>query len=144
MLGRSRSLRCEPLLRSSSPQHTRTLVNLHNLRAALLVNICGVSLLRPLRLCWGESDHAVNATLALLDTEVALLTPIWIPRICDLPIFGAGLNSPADNFHSMSSCHAARDMMIDTSCVVLEVGVDSESSLNWTTSHDCLLDLVGA
>jgi hypothetical protein len=77
----------------------------------------------------------------MLDAEIALFAPIWIPAVGNLPIIHTIVNSPSNDFHGMSTCHFSRDVVIDPTSIVLEVAVHCEGCLNWTTSHDQLLNL---
>ena len=40
---------------------------------------------------------------------------------------------------SMSSNWLSADMVVDSTSIVLKVGVDSKGDLHWSTSHDCLI-----
>mmetsp|Transcript_21780 Transcript_21780/g.35978 ORF Transcript_21780/g.35978 Transcript_21780/m.35978 type:complete len:238 (+) Transcript_21780:86-799(+) len=93
-----------------------------------------------------RTDHLIlNATLVVSATnsEIAILPPVRVPTVGHLPILGATLNSPTDEFDRMSARHTARDVMVDAASIILEVREDSESCFNRPALHhhslNCLL-----
>jgi len=100
------------------------------------------ALLRPLCIgCRGSRLRFDTAfILATDDAEIALLTPVWIPRICDLPILHTILHTPADHLHSVATRHATGFVLVDASAIVLKVAVDGECNLNRAAFRDGLLE----
>merc|ERR1740123_2686320 len=91
----------------------------------------------------GPDDLILDATLivAAPDPKVALLTPVGVPRISNLPILDIILYSPAHHLHCMTPCEMTSHVVIDSACVILEIRVDFESRLHRPASHDHALDL---
>merc|ERR1719424_2253168 len=104
---------------------------------------CGISAcLAPLCIGAGSQGLILNATLigATAHAEIALLTPIRIPRVCNLPVLHSGINAPANHLHSVTSNLISSHMVVDAPRVVLKVCIHIESDLHWASSHDCLLN----
>merc|ERR1712224_997704 len=78
---------------------------------------------------WARCDDVVfDATLVVTtaNAEVALFRPMWVPRVCDLPIFHSILDTPANHFDSMTTRHLASHMMVDATSVVFKVRIHCE------------------
>ena len=85
-------------------------------------------------------DASVAFRVATDDSEVALLTPVWVPRVGDLPVLGARVDTPSDKLDCVAASHLARGVRVDAAGVVFKVRVDGEGSLDWATFHDHLLN----
>lgn len=85
---------------------------------------------------------ALNAALvsASHDAKVALLTPIWVPAVCDLPVFDAVLFTPSDDLHSVPAFHGSVSVGVDSASVVGKVFVDGECSFHRSSADECLLN----
>merc|ERR550532_2647629 len=101
-------------------------------------------LLGPPRGPAGSCDRVLDAALVVApaDAEVAVLGPVWVPGVRDLPVLHTVLDAPAHELHCMAAGHLARDVVVDAADVVLEVAVDGEGRLHGAPGHDHLLDLL--
>merc|ERR1719215_1305847 len=77
---------------------------------------------------------------AAVHAEVALLGPIRIPGVGDLPILLAVLDAPANDLHGVPASHPAGHVVVDAAGIVLKVGVDGEGHLHGPACHDGPLD----
>merc|ERR1712232_1024199 len=100
----------------------------------------GVSSLAPLRVRVRGHGLLVDSALAKLNPEVALLTPVRIPGVRNLPVIHTVLRAPANNLHGMATDLASTDVVVDATCIILEVRIHRKGNLHWATSHDCLLN----
>jgi len=87
----------------------------------------------------GLDEALVSATA---DTEVTSLTPVLTPRVGDLPVLLAVLDTPADKLDGVATLEGARDVVVDTASVGHEVLVDTEGDLKRTVLDDIGLDLL--
>merc|ERR1712000_410571 len=87
-------------------------------------------------------DLTLDAALvvAALDPEHALVTPILVPAVHDLPIRGAVLGTPADDLDSVAAQVAATRVLIDTRLVCRKVVVDGEDGRDGSILQDVALD----
>ena len=76
------------------------------------------------------------------DAEVAVLSPVRVPAVGDLPVVlaGLGVSSPPDDPNSVPTDGFVGGVLVDAAGVVLEVGVDGEGNLDGATGHDGVLD----
>merc|ERR1712224_752926 len=72
------------------------------------------------------------------DSEVSVLSPVFVPGVGNLPVVDAIVSSPANNLNSMSSKHAAAGVLVNASVVVLKVRVDGECGLHGSMLVDAL------
>ena len=102
------------------------------------------TIVRPLGRGWGAGDLVFDAAVALGvatdDSEVALLAPVRVPRVGDLPVLGARVDAPSNELDSVAAGHLARGVGVDPAGVVLKVRVHGEGGLDWAAFHDHLLD----
>lgn len=70
----------------------------------------------------------INATFVRTaeDAEKTLFTTPRVPQVSNLPIENAVFAFPAHEAHRVTAHCGARDVMVDTRDVVLEVGIDSK------------------
>ena len=82
--------------------------------------------LRPFRARRRARDLVLDAALVLAahDAEEALLAPVGVPRVGDLPVFRTVLDAPSDDLDSVTARRLARRALVDAAGVVLEVAVD--------------------
>mmetsp|Transcript_3161 Transcript_3161/g.5972 ORF Transcript_3161/g.5972 Transcript_3161/m.5972 type:complete len:228 (+) Transcript_3161:254-937(+) len=90
----------------------------------------------------GSCNLAFNVALVVstADAEVPVLSPVWIPRVCNFPILDPSFDTPTDHPDSVSANRLSSDMVVDATAIILEVRVDVECSLHWATRHDGLHD----
>ena len=96
---------------------------------------------------WDTSNHwSFDSTFVVssFDSEISVVSPTLVPWVSNQPVRHAVLNSPSDDFNGMSSQSRSSGMMINSCFVGQEVGINGESSLNWTVGHDFSLDLFDA
>ena len=82
--------------------------------------------LRPFRAGRRARDLVLDAALVLAahDAEEALLAPVGVPRVGDLPVFRTVLNAPTDDLDGVASGGFTGRFLINTARVVLEVAID--------------------
>ena len=82
--------------------------------------------LRPLRARRRARDLVLDAALVLAahDAEEALLAPVRVPRVGDLPVLGAILDAPPNNLDGVTARRLARRALVDAPSIILEVAVD--------------------
>merc|ERR1719215_2456660 len=102
----------------------------------------GVAGTAPLGIGGGRHGLILDAALvgAAADAEVALLGPVRVPGVRDLPVLLAVLDTPAHDLHGVPADLLAGHVGVDAAGVVLEVGEDAESHLHGPAGHDGLLD----
>lgn len=80
------------------------------------------------------------------DLEETALSPAGSPGVGNKPVWRSTLSSPSDDLDSMSSESLSGGVLVNSALVLVEVFVDSESSLSWSIGHDFGLnsrDLLG-
>jgi hypothetical protein len=75
------------------------------------------------------------------DAEISLFTPVWIPRICHLPVGHTILRTPANKADGVSTQSATRHVVIDTAIVVLKVSIDRKGGLDRALGHNRCLNI---
>merc|ERR1711862_1017480 len=75
----------------------------------------------------GKDAALAFAAFALQQTNVALLTPGFPPRVFNLPVFHTVLNTVADRGHAMIQICTAKIGLDDAPGVKLEHGVGLDS-----------------
>jgi len=96
--------------------------------------------------CWelgDSSNHSVvNSAGPHLDLEESIQSPVVVPRVSNEPIVNFILHSPSNNLNGVSSNWSGIGAWsINSALVVHEVIINSEGSLNWSISHDLLLNV---
>eukprot|EP00401_Gymnodinium_catenatum_P054036 CAMPEP_0117504610 /NCGR_PEP_ID=MMETSP0784-20121206/24937_1 /TAXON_ID=39447 /ORGANISM="" /LENGTH=374 /DNA_ID=CAMNT_0005299969 /DNA_START=173 /DNA_END=1295 /DNA_ORIENTATION=- len=88
-------------------------------------------------------DLVLDAALVVApaDPEVAVLAPIRVPRVRNLPILDAAVDAPPDELHSVATSHLTFDVVVDAPSVILEVRVHREGRLNRPALEDHFLDV---
>ena len=86
--------------------------------------------LRPLGAGRRARDLVLDAALVLAadDAEEALLAPVGVPRVGDLPVLGAVLDAPSDDLDGVAARRLARRALVDAAGVVLEIAIDLRRS----------------
>mmetsp|Transcript_111338 Transcript_111338/g.300324 ORF Transcript_111338/g.300324 Transcript_111338/m.300324 type:complete len:479 (+) Transcript_111338:116-1552(+) len=100
--------------------------------------------LRPSGVWAGGGNGVVDAALPALDAEVAVLAPMRVPTVRNLPILDAVVRAPTDDLHRVAAREAPGDVVVDAARVVLEVRIHREGRLHGASGHDHLLDLLDA
>mmetsp|Transcript_177087 Transcript_177087/g.567949 ORF Transcript_177087/g.567949 Transcript_177087/m.567949 type:complete len:233 (+) Transcript_177087:112-810(+) len=100
--------------------------------------------LRPSGVWAGGDNGVVDAALPALDAEVAVLAPMRVPTVRNLPILHAVVRAPTDDLHRVAACQAPGDVVVDAARVVLEVRIHREGRLHGASGHDHLLDVLDA
>jgi len=72
--------------------------------------------------------------------EVTVETPRGTPRVSNNPVGSGTSHSPADDLDGVTTESVSSSVDVDTGVVGHEVGVDEETSLDWTVGVDLLLD----
>merc|ERR1719454_1058720 len=83
--------------------------------------------------------------VALVDLEVAMVTPILIPAVCNQPVWCTIFSTPAHDLDGMTTEHRVSDgiaCFVDTRLVVGETLVDKEHACDWPILIDVLHHLV--
>jgi len=94
---------------------------------------------RRLRLFGSATPHGVLDTAlvgATDNAEVALLTPVLVPRVGDEPVLGAVVDTVAEDADGMTTLDRAGGVLVDTALVEHEVLVDGEGTLARTVGAD--------
>jgi len=94
----------------------------------------------------GHSGDTLLLELALVHAhpEVTVETPTGTPRVSDNPVRSGTSHSPTDDLDSVTTEFSTGSMYVDTGVIGHEVGVDDETSLDWTVGVDLLLDSVNS
>merc|ERR1719188_693550 len=102
----------------------------------------GVAGTAPLGIRGRRHGLVLDAALvgAAADAEVALLGPVRIPGVGDLPVLLTVLDAPAHDLHGVPANLLAGHVVVDAAGVVLKVGEDAEGDLHGPAGHDGLLD----
>jgi len=87
-----------------------------------------------------NNNTAINTALTPCNLEETVQTPSWAPRVSNKPIVGAIFITPTNDLDGMTTQSAAASMSVDTTSVVHEVLVDSESSFDRTILENVSLD----
>jgi len=92
-----------------------------------------------LRLLCNTAPHGIfDAALvgATDDTEVALLTPVLVPRVGDEPVLGAVLDTVAEDADSMATLIRAGGVLVDAALVEHKVLIDFKGTLARSVGAD--------
>merc|ERR1719321_215451 len=100
--------------------------------------------LRPLGARRRARDLVLDAALVLAahDAEEALLAPVGVPRVGDLPVFRTVLHAPPDNLDGVTTRGLARRALVNSARIILEVAVDCEGRLDGPALHDHALNFL--
>ncbi len=80
----------------------------------------------------------IDSTLSKGNPKCTLIPPLVIPWINTQPM----INTPSNNFNSMSSQSTSLNMLINSTLISQEIFIDSESSSNSSVSKNIILDFI--
>ena len=99
-----------------------------------------------LKLRESTKTHILNMALVLAEnnTEVAVLAPVLVPAVRELPVLNTVLHTPANELRSMSTESLTRHVLVDSRLVGQEVLIHIENRLQRTGFHQFSLNGINA
>jgi hypothetical protein len=81
------------------------------------------------------NNKFINTSFTHFDSKITLFSPRRSPRIGNLPEMNSSFYSPSSNLNSMTSPISPWVLNVNTTSIIKEIIIHSETSLNWTIRH---------